>query len=974
MNGLCEPRRCAMRALVKLLIASLVAGISIASDAAGRTSSSASRADDRPAVQAQAGGESGLIQQAVIDSVSPAELDPGRPMRVTVTLSLREAATVSRGDLESALRVTVDAIDAAPTSETTLAENAPSLPASTKTQLTLRVNAPPSLQPGRDVAISVYSVVDRRDVATAKAVVRPAALPPSSAASDSARQPFTWQNWTGIAGLAFGLLAIALSLSRHLAMRAEIARKVAEASTEAQAALLAHSDIASPESPQESTKDLPTTVGQAAELPPALFEALQRGDLVLVTGTGIAAHAGLPTSRRLWAQLLDELAGTDIDSATIERVKELVSRGSPESAAEAVVSFLGRDRVMAGLQSKLVDGRAPSPLHRLLVRLPFNAIIDLTWDNLMQRALAERSGVASALRVVTPHSHERMAQLLREGQQTLLKPLGYLGAPEGVAITHLEYRLALSRAPEFDRSLAAMFGTRTLLFMGFSLDRLEQFLAGLPPSLGSSERRHFALMPANAGMVDLWESGIGRRFGVQMLPFTPSPDWRELSAAAESLMASVKAAAQDANAPQFQPAASATRLQHVHLKSIGLFRDLRVDFEPGWTVLLGSNGGGKSTILRAVVLALAGERDHRSQSAASRLLRNGEQKGSIELGIGGATMTCTLDRDNTKVRFQSPQTTLLEAGQLLVLGFPALRGVSMASMRGPTSAPAANPSADDVAPLLLGTVDGRMDNLQQWVVNTALRSEVAPKGREAQMLNTFQQVLSDIVPGGGLSYKRVDRTTWHVILTDRDGETRFDSVSQGMSAILNWVGVLLQRLYDVYPKSRKPESEAAIVLVDEIDAHLHPDWQRRLVSLCRKHFENVQFIVSTHSPMLAGSVAARELRVVERDEVSGQVTCRQPSVDMSGQKAEDILVSPLFSLESTRSIEAELIIKEYVALFERFELEPEEQARMEVLEMRVNELNHGGTVDQRQQLEVIRERVRKKMAEMGAELTTGEAP
>jgi len=86
-----------------------------------------------------------------------------------------------------------------------------------------------------------------------------------------------------------------------------------------------------------------------------------------------------------------------------------------------------------------------------------------------------------------------------------------------------------------------------------------------------------------------------------------------------------------------------------------------------------------------------------------------------------------------------------------VLAFPALRGVSTSQVRGPTKLAAADPSVDDVAPLLEGVVDSRLDNLQQWVVNTALRAEKDPAGRETGMLRTFERLVAEMVPGAALA-------------------------------------------------------------------------------------------------------------------------------------------------------------------------------------------------------------------------------
>jgi len=224
------------------------------------------------------------------------------------------------------------------------------------------------------------------------------------------------------------------------------------------------------------------------------------------------------------------------------------------------------------------------------------------------------------------------------------------------------------------------------------------------------------------------------------------------------------------------------------------------------------------------------------------------------------------------------------------------------------------------------------------------------------MLATFQSLIAEMVPGGRIKYSRLDRTSWTVYFTIDEVEVPFDGISQGMSSILNWVGVLLQRLYDVYPNTLVPEEEAALVLIDEIDAHLHPIWQRQLVTLARKKFPKVQVVASSHSPLLAGAVSREELRIVERDAETGQIRASMPVQDLAGQKAEDILTSSLFSLPTTRSPDAEQEIKRYFELFEQptGSLSDVEQVELKELGRRLQGLNYGPTLKQKKVNEEIK--------------------
>ena len=91
-----------------------------------------------------------------------------------------------------------------------------------------------------------------------------------------------------------------------------------------------------------------------------------------------------------------------------------------------------------------------------------------------------------------------------------------------------------------------------------------------------------------------------------------------------------------------------------------------------------------------------------------------------------------------------------------------------------------------------------------------------------------------------------------------------------------------------------------IVLVDEIDLHIHPEWQRTMVSRIAKTLPKLQFVFTTHSPIIAGTLEAANLFVTESS--SGGITkVIQLEEDVHGLNADQILLSSYFSLRTTRA-------------------------------------------------------------------------
>lgn len=131
-------------------------------------------------------------------------------------------------------------------------------------------------------------------------------------------------------------------------------------------------------------------------------------------------------------------------------------------------------------------------------------------------------------------------------------------------------------------------------------------------------------------------------------------------------------------------------------------------------------------------------------------------------------------------------------------------------------------------------------------------------------------------------------------------EVPVQHLSDGFRSFLAFVGDLLTNLCEV---ATGPLREVAgIVLVDELDQHLHPKWQRSVLSSLAETLPKIQFVLTSHSPILVGCLPPENIYVSER-EPNGQITVRKADVDFQGKKIDEILLSSYFGLRSTLSPE-----------------------------------------------------------------------
>lgn len=127
----------------------------------------------------------------------------------------------------------------------------------------------------------------------------------------------------------------------------------------------------------------------------------------------------------------------------------------------------------------------------------------------------------------------------------------------------------------------------------------------------------------------------------------------------------------------------------------------------------------------------------------------------------------------------------------------------------------------------------------------------------------------------------------------------FVALADGYRAFIGWVGDLLFNLGSIATEGMKMTDVRGVVIVDEIDLHLHPEWQRIVVDRISKTFPKIQFFLTTHSPLVTSSLEAKNVMRCEIDE-KGVRKVVHTTEDPHGLSPDQILTSDLFGMMSVR--------------------------------------------------------------------------
>jgi predicted ATPase len=675
--------------------------------------------------------------------------------------------------------------------------------------------------------------------------------------------------------------------------------------------------------------------------PDDLVRACATGECVLYVGAGLSAPMGLP----MWGPLVERLLGWAesrqvIRPRLLESLRQSLTAGQYDLVADSVFEATREidqqtqtSGTPAGLQTQLLSylkelfvapDAAPGPNHSRIRDTGFAAILTTNFDNLLE-------GTFPNSPVYTPQDTEPLLNALSGRQFFLLKLYGTLARPETVLVAPRQYEDAIVGNQAFSQFTEGLFVSRTLLFVGASLNGIEAYLRGVK-FRGNLSRRHYALVSVRDSTWQARAEALRRRYQIQVLPYDGSPDHQEVDAFLEELLRGVRG--EKGGRPEAVPGRRKPLwLKRLCLENVGPFGKLDLELQQQWNVLLGNNGVGKSNVLRGAAAALCGRE---AQNSADRLVKYGATAAKVILQTSeGKEYVTEFYRTSGEPDIKCFPTRLLEAEGWLALGFSALRMVSWQQAKGPQLEEGKRrPTPDDLLPLVVGGPDPRVDQLKQWIVNLDYRIKSEPGDRGARyerLLKDFFEVINRLTGELRVEFKGVDVSRGRVLLETDDGEVPLEAVSQGTVSLLGWVGVLMQRLYEVYDEEKEPRCQYALVLMDEIDAHMHPEWQQGLVPVLGELFPNVQFLATTHSPLIVGGMPAEQVFRFARQD-GGRIERVEVESDETMGRADQILTSGLFGLETTLDRLTQEEIKKYQRLLGKTSRTPEEEAEFRRLQ------------------------------------------
>jgi predicted ATP-binding protein involved in virulence len=349
------------------------------------------------------------------------------------------------------------------------------------------------------------------------------------------------------------------------------------------------------------------------------------------------------------------------------------------------------------------------------------------------------------------------------------------------------------------------------------------------------------------------------------------------------------------------------RVNRITLRNMRRFEHLEIDFSPRTTVLVGTNGSGKTAVLDAIAIVLSTvvrEFEGDTQGFVTRDVRNRAAELSsvggvarldpiypvevnIDATLAGEQFNWSRSRSSLKgrtswgnslvrqfardiageARFTLTDTprmpVIANYGVERLIGVRRANGAITASRFGAYSA-ALDPKSD------LTRLSGFLEGIAAQLTGAVAFGDEPPRGARAQF-DAIDEACGAVLASTGWGKPRWNPVLKQLTLSHPvQGSLPLSWLATGTKIAAGLAIDLASRMARANPLIGARElldSTPGIVMIDEVDLHLHPIWQQQIVTSLSNTFPRVQFILTTHSPQVISTVEARDIRILDEEGV-----------------------------------------------------------------------------------------------------------
>ncbi len=386
------------------------------------------------------------------------------------------------------------------------------------------------------------------------------------------------------------------------------------------------------------------------------------------------------------------------------------------------------------------------------------------------------------------------------------------------------------------------------------------------------------------------------------------------------------------------------KINHLHLQNFRAYKELSIDFHPNFNIIIGGNGVGKTAILEALTISIGSfflgidYAENRSiQNEDIRIVTQdfdinqkfpvkidtiGEINGEViewtrEL-TGAKTKTTHVNAKNIKEIAKKMQDNIRDGKPDIHLPLLVYYSTERLWKERPDTNPLKNMRLHD------GYYNGlKATSNNKFFVKWFEKEEMVllQQRKETFGLNVVRKAVVECIENCKNIYFDFNRKELVLEFIDKHHPEQtkrmpFKYLSDGVRNMLAMIADIAFRCAVLNPhfQTEAARKTEGIVLIDELDLHLHPAWQRHVVKSLKDTFPNIQFIVTTHSPLILSASQDKVITINEDENGEAKAYYRQHTY---GKTANDVLKNIMNTPE--RINEVQELLDEYFELIENGE-------------------------------------------------------
>ncbi len=406
------------------------------------------------------------------------------------------------------------------------------------------------------------------------------------------------------------------------------------------------------------------------------------------------------------------------------------------------------------------------------------------------------------------------------------------------------------------------------------------------------------------------------------------------------------------------------RIEKIHLVGVGVFRDTTIEFskEHNIHIFTGENGTGKTTLLHALAGGFKTEFSLKSKLEKSFHTINSKIRVSFDNSeFVDIEPTYTHSRKETlnlssipeekivfhlKSIYSNRESNILDylirtgdgiwenyKKNFIALAYSGNRSFKSSNLDNGIKEISISPFSNILD--FNKSIDSNL--IVQWIANNLSKYGLALADGEEKEAKEYKKAISKIeemifeITNLKIEFK-LERKPLNLILLINNEKYDFDVLPDGLKSIISWVADLLMRMDRIsWIDNRDIFDREFILFLDEIDIHLHPSWQRKVLIVVQKLFKNAQIFISTHSPFVVGSTSGAKVYILDKN---GDVKIEDSKAGYRYSYVADEIfgIDDEFDIKTEKDLDKFAELRDEVYILESFDSFDKKQEFLELIE------------------------------------------